>query len=164
MKAESVNIKAWRVIIIDGSVYVDFRPVPSLSVDVDITARVDWDNPVYCLFQKCGKGASKIYDNLDRASLLKKIVDIAENEPKRPFNTFDITVMHECKLVGFGVTTEYLDAIHILSDLVKDVKTGKRGGAGVYDVELVRVLHDKEGKAIEWTGLEKYSIELEEEK
>ena len=159
MKAEPVNLKYGSVLIVDGRVYVDCRPLEDLAVYANVDE--DTEDKLYCLVHAPKDGNPRVFEVYDKYDLCDKICNLYEEEPDKPFVTYD------CYLKNVGMegtaqfaevfeSPDFAEVVKYFSDMVYQAK---RFANAVYEAVFDKNFFDPKTKLIKSVVIKRITID-----
>ena len=160
MKAEPVNLQYGSVLIVDGRVYVDCRPLEDLAVYAKIDEDEYTESKLYCLVHAPKEGKPRLFEVLNKYDLCAKICNLYEDEPDKPFVTYDAYLkvhgMEDPIFLDAFESPDFTRAVKHFSDLIH--KTNFIG-YGVYDIVFDKNFFDENGEIIKTVELKRITID-----
>ena len=160
MKAEPVNLQYGCVLIVDGRVYVDCRPLEDLAVYAKIDEDEYTESKLYCLVHAPKDGKPRLFEVLNKYDLFDKINNIADRETKKPFLTYDTYMkvhgMEDPIFLDVFESPDFTRVVKHFSDLIR--KTDFIG-YGVYDIVFNKNFFNENGEIIKTVELKRITID-----
>lgn len=158
MKAEPVNLKYGCVLIADGRVYVDCRPLEDFAVYANVDE--DTEDKMYCLVHAPKDGKPRIFEVLNKYDLCDKINVIADRETNKPFVTYDTYLkIHGVEGPAFlnvFESPDFAEAVKHFSDLIYKPNFVVYDA---YDVVFDKNFFDEKGEIIKCVELKRITID-----
>ena len=158
MKAEPVNLEYGSVLIVDGRVYVDSRPLEDLAVYANVDE--DTEDKLYCLVHAPKDGNPRVFEVYDKYDLCAKICNLYEEEPDKPFVTYDCYL----KIPGMEGPDQFVETfespdfartVEYFSDMVFKAN---HFPSGIYNAVFDKNFFDEKGKIIKGVELKRIII------
>lgn len=158
MRAEPANLEYGSVLIVNGRVYVDWRPLDDLGVYADPDAASTREPAIYVLTYAPKNGESRVFEVLNKYDLCAKILNLAETEDEinKPFVAYKVYLKGDSSkgTPWLFESPDFAKVVEVFSDMIDSAKYLNSA-----EVSFVKVFCDAEGDAVKSVVLKKLQFE-----